>query len=387
MTLNIPIHYRLAIFYFLYYAIVGVFLPYWNLYLEYFQFSYLEIGVLTTVAVLTRFVAPFVWGWLADYTGRRMFWVRIATCVEALIWLLIFFVDKKFLYIATIMLVFSFFQNAILAQFEGVTLFWLKDKHQTLYAKIRKWGSIGFIAGVFVIGALLKFISIGYLPVLLLLVASSAFLWSLTIAEPHGAPRAQKKLQPLWPTLKQPIVAGFFIIEFILLFSQAPFYSFYSNYLQQFGYSTLMIGTLWSLGVVAEIIMFAYAYWFFRRFSWHQLILFCLLLTSLRWFIVGLFPTIVLLQVVAQSLHAFSFALFHLLAMRVIVQNFSPEQQGRGQALYSTMWGLGVALGSLLAGKYWQDIGGSMIFMLAGVSALFGLLFLPAISKQRQQHV
>ena len=73
--------------------------------------------------------------------------------------------------------------------------------------------------------------------------------------------------------------------------------------------------------------------------------------------------------------------------MRVIVQNFSPEQQGRGQALYSTMWGLGVALGSLLAGKYWQDIGGSMIFMLAGVSALFGLLFLPAISKQRQQHV
>jgi hypothetical protein len=31
--------------------------------------------------------------------------------------------------------------------------------------------------------------------------------------------------------------------------------------------------------------------------------------------------------------------------MRVIFQNFSAGQQGRGQALYSTMWGLGVAFG------------------------------------------
>ena len=41
----------------------------------------------------------------------------------------------------------------------------------------------------------------------------------------------------------------------------------------------------------------------------------------------------------AQCLHAFSFGLFHLIAMRVIFQNFSAGQQGRGQALYSTMWG------------------------------------------------
>ncbi len=53
----------------------------------------------------------------------------------------------------------------------------------------------------------------------------------------------------------------------------------------------------------------------------------------------------------AQSIHAFSFGLFHIIAMRVIFQNFSAGQQGRGQALYSTMWGLGVALG-----VFWQGI-------------------------------
>ena len=65
-----------------------------------------------------------------------------------------------------------------------------------------------------------------------------------------------------------------------------------------------------------------------------------------------------------------------MIAMRVIFQNFTMGQQGRGQAIYSTMWGLGVALGSLLAGHYWECIGGSTIFVIAGFSTILGLLFI-----------
>ena len=64
---------------------------------------------------------------------------------------------------------------------------------------------------------------------------------------------------------------------------------------------------------------------------------------------------------------------FHLIAMKVIFQNFSAEQQGRGQALYSTMWGLGVASGSLLAGHYWQILSGETIFLFASLVVLLGL--------------
>ena len=376
--------YKLSAFYFFYYAIVGTFMPYWNLYLEDQGFNYSEIGILASVAIFTRFVAPFVWGWIADKSGKRMLWIRIATWMESIIWLTIFLVPNNFQSIALLMLIFSFFQNAILAQFEGVTLFWLGETRRARYGKIRKWGSIGFIIGVFGIGALLDYIELGMLPVLLLCISFLAFLWSFQIAEPQQAPVAQKQLEPLWPIVKKPLVASFFAIELILLFSHAPFYSFYSNYLQTLGFSTTIIGLLWSVGVIAEIIMFAYAGFFFQRYSWRSLVTLCLLLTGLRWLMVATVHDSIIGQLLAQLIHAFSFGLFHLIAMRVIFQNFSAQQQGRGQALYSTMWGIGVALGSVLAGQYWNTLGGSTIFILAACSTFVGLFFVRYLPKEIQ---
>ncbi|WP_212386666.1 MFS transporter [Acinetobacter junii] len=368
---------KLSGFYLFYYSIVGTFMPYWNLYLQDQGFNYQEIGILSSIAIITRFFAPLIWGWIADKSGKRMLLVRIATWMEACIWFAIFVIPNSFQSVALLMLIFSFFQNAILAQFEGVTLFWLGEKRAELYGKVRKWGSVGFIVGVFVIGALLEIIPISMLPILLLAVSFLAFLWSFSIKEPIHAPSSQRKLESLIPVLKKPTVAAFFTIEFILLFSQAPFYSFYSNFLKEIGFSTTQIGSLWAAGVIAEIVMFAVAQkLFFTRFSWRSLVALCLILTSLRWFLVGVLTTNYFGQFLAQCLHAFSFGLFHLIAMKVIFQNFSPEQQGRGQALYSTMWGLGVASGSLLAGHYWQQLTGATIFLYASVVVLFGLLLI-----------
>ncbi|WP_440206105.1 MFS transporter [Acinetobacter oleivorans] len=373
---------RLGGFYFFYYSIVGTFMPYWNLYLQDQGFNYQEIGILSSIAIVTRFFAPLVWGWVADKSGKRMLLVRLATWMESCIWLAIFIVPNTFQSIALLMLIFSFFQNAILAQFEGVTLFWLGDQKAKLYGKIRKWGSVGFIVGVFVIGALLEIVPISMLPILLLIIASLAFIWSFTIREPDGAPTSQKKLEPLLPVLKRPTVAAFFTIEFILLFSHAPFYSFYSNFLKSLNFSTTEIGFLWAMGVFAEIFMFSIASKIFQRFSWRSLVVVCLLVTSIRWMLVALFSHYFVGQLFAQCLHAFSFGLFHLIAMRVIFQNFSAGQQGRGQALYSTMWGLGVAFGSVLAGHFWKILSGELIFMCASVVVLLGLCFVMWLPKQ-----
>ena len=380
---SLNIQTRLGGFYLFYYSIVGTFMPYWNLYLQDQGFNYKQIGILSSIAIITRFFAPLIWGWIADKSGKRMLLVRIATWMEACIWFAIFIIPNSFQSIALLMLVFSFFQNAILAQFEGVTLFWLGEKRAELYGKVRKWGSVGFIVGVFAIGALLEIIPISMLPILLLSVSFLAFLWSFSIKEPEHAPSSQKRLEPLLPILKRPMVAAFFGIEFILLFSQAPFYSFYSNFLKEIGFSTMQIGTLWATGVIAEIVMFAVAQKvFFIRFSWRTLVAACLILTSLRWLLVGMLNTHFIGQLLAQCLHAFSFGLFHLIAMKVIFQNFSAEQQGRGQALYSTMWGLGVASGSLLAGHYWQILSGATIFLCASVVVLLGLILVVWLPNQ-----
>ncbi|MBN6526629.1 MFS transporter [Acinetobacter pittii] len=373
---------RLSGFYFFYYSIVGTFMPYWNLYLQDQGFNYQEIGVLSSIAIVTRFFAPLVWGWIADKSGKRMLLVRIATWMESCIWLAIFIVPNTFQSVALLMLIFSFFQNAILAQFEGVTLFWLGDQKAKLYGKIRKWGSVGFIVGVFTIGAILEIVHISMLPILLLIIASLAFIWSFTIREPDSAPTSQKYLEPLLPVLKRPTVAAFFTIEFILLFSHAPFYSFYSNFLKSLNFSTTEIGFLWAMGVFAEIFMFSIASKIFQRFSWRSLVIVCLLVTSIRWMLVAVFSHYFIGQLFAQCLHAFSFGLFHLIAMRVIFQNFSAGQQGRGQALYSTMWGLGVAFGSVLAGHFWKILSGELIFMCASVVVLLGLCFVKWLPKQ-----
>ena len=373
---------RLSGFYFFYYSIVGTFMPYWNLYLQDQGFNYQEIGVLSSIAIVTRFFAPLVWGWIADKSGKRMLLVRIATWMESCIWLAIFIVPNTFQSVALLMLIFSFFQNAILAQFEGVTLFWLDDQKAKLYGKIRKWGSVGFIVGVFTIGAILEIVHISMLPILLLIIASLAFIWSFTIREPDSAPTSQKHLEPLFPVLKRPTVAAFFAIEFILLFSHAPFYSFYSNFLKSLNFSTTEIGFLWAMGVFAEIFMFSIASKIFQRFSWRSLVIVCLLVTSIRWMLVAVFSHYFIGQLFAQCLHAFSFGLFHLIAMRVIFQNFSAGQQGRGQALYSTMWGLGVAFGSVLAGHFWKILSGELIFMCASVVVLLGLCFVKWLPKQ-----
>ncbi|MEB6623965.1 MFS transporter [Acinetobacter pittii] len=373
---------RLGGFYFFYYSIVGTFMPYWNLYLQDQGFNYQEIGVLSSIAIVTRFFAPLVWGWIADKSGKRMLLVRIATWMESCIWLAIFIVPNTFQSVALLMLIFSFFQNAILAQFEGVTLFWLGDQKAKLYGKIRKWGSVGFIVGVFTIGAILEIVHISMLPILLLIIASLAFIWSFTIREPDSAPTSQKHLEPLLPVLKRPTVAAFFAIEFILLFSHAPFYSFYSNFLKSLNFSTIEIGFLWAMGVFAEIFMFSIASKIFQRFSWRSLVIVCLLVTSIRWMLVAVFSHYFIGQLFAQCLHAFSFGLFHLIAMRVIFQNFSAGQQGRGQALYSTMWGLGVAFGSVLAGHFWKILSGELIFMCASMVVLLGLCFVKWLPKQ-----
>ena len=78
MKAKIP-YWRLSGFYFFYFATLGVFLPYWSLYLKECSFSAAEIGELTAFMVGTKVLAPNLWGWVADHTGRSLRVIRIAS--------------------------------------------------------------------------------------------------------------------------------------------------------------------------------------------------------------------------------------------------------------------------------------------------------------------
>ena len=74
-----------------------------------------------------------------------------------------FMVPNTFQSVALLMLIFSFFQNAILAQFEGVTLFWLGDQKLNSTAKFVSGDRLGLLLGVFTIGAILEIVHISML--------------------------------------------------------------------------------------------------------------------------------------------------------------------------------------------------------------------------------
>ena len=69
MTTTFP-YWRISTFYLFYFASLGAFVPYWTLYLQSLDFNAREIGELMAIVMATKIVAPFIWGWIADHTGR-----------------------------------------------------------------------------------------------------------------------------------------------------------------------------------------------------------------------------------------------------------------------------------------------------------------------------
>ena len=80
-----------------------------------------------------------------------------------------------------------------------------------------------------------------------------------------------------------------------------------------------------------------------------------------------------------KALHAASFGSFHAAALGYINHYFRGRNQGRGQAIYTSLtFGLGGTLGGLYAGYAWERLGPGLTFTGAALCALAGMLVLRA---------
>ena len=365
-------YWRLSGFYFFYFASLGVFVPYWGLYLQWQGFSAQEIGELTAIFLGTRIIAPNIWGWIADHHGQRMKIVRLASIIGTLIFSAIL-LNNSYLWIAVVILLFSIFWNATLPQFEANTLQHLGEQSHH-YSKIRLWGSIGFIIAVSVLGVLFETISIEAMPIALIITMTGIWLVSLTVPE-SAARHLSLDHQPLTQLLKQPTVLAFFAFCFLTLLSHGPYYTFYTIYLEQHGYSRTLIGQLWALGVIAEIVIFLLMHRWLPKYGIRLVLIISLILSTYRWLLIGFFPDNLTLILIAQLLHAASFGSFHAAAIAWVHQHFIGKNQARGQALYSSIgFGAGGVLGSLLSGYFWLSPGPTMTFFMAAMTTFLATL-------------
>lgn len=365
-------YWRLSSFYFFYFATLGSLLPYWSLYLEYLEFNALEIGELSALMIATKIIAPNVSGWIADHTRKSLVIIRVTSFLAAVIFAG-FFHHHSYLWIATITLSFSFFWHAALPQFEATTLFHLKQDSQR-YSEIRLWGSVGFIASVAAIGYFIDLYSIKYLPEWIIVFLALIWLMSLLTPEADAAPHGKETVS-LLRIIKQPEIVVFFVVYSLLQVSHAPYYVFYSIYLNQFAYSSTMIGMLWALGVAAEVLLFVLMRRLLQRVSLRTLLLLSLALGICRWLMIAFWVEYLALMVVAQVLHAATFGASHVVAIHLVHQYFGDHHQGKGQALYSSLtFGFGGMTGSLASGYLWDIYSPALVFSLASASCLLAFI-------------
>lgn len=365
MIKEVP-YWRLSSFYLFYFATLGIVVPYFSLYLESIGYVAEQIGIIFFFLNITKVVAPFVWGAIADKTGKRINIIRTAAFISMIVFIGVL-PKFGFIWMAVVTVTYSFFWNAALPQFEALTLNHL-EKNSNKYTQIRLWGSVGFILTVVGVGQLIDIHSVNIVPYAAIIGYIGIFTTTLFASE-KGQVVAVECNEPIIGIIKKPFIIAFFIAGFLLQFSHGPFYAFFTIYLGENGYGSDTIGYLWAVGVVAEIILFLFVQILIPKFGARKLLIFVLIAATLRWGITAYFPQILPLIVIAQILHMATFGISHAVAMYTIHRFFCGKVQGRGQALYTSIcMGAGTGAGSYFSGFLWEKVGGTNVYTLSALA-------------------
>ena len=349
-------------------------IPYWSLYLKSLDFDAKTIGLLMATLHLSRIFAPSLWGWIADKTGQRLRIIRIGALLTWVIFIAMFWQDTA-VGVAFVMLGYSFFWNAVLPQFEVITLNHLGDQ-QSKYSRVRLWGSIGFIITVLLVGYILDKVSVSWIPFILFVLMVFIWLNSLLIPE-ASKPEGSEVLEG--PSFRdvvfKPHIIAFFVITLLIQFSHGPYYTFFSLMMQKLEYTRTEIGMLWSLGVVAEILVFVVMHALIVRVGLRFIMLVSLILCVVRWVLLAFWPENIFMVIVAQLLHAATFGSLHAVGISLVHCYFPETMQGRGQALFSSVgFGVGGTAGAVVAGLLWDSYGSVVTFSVAAVVSLVAIV-------------
>lgn len=361
-----------ALFFFAYYGYVGVFSPYASLYFADRGLSATQIGILMSLMQVMRIFGPNVWGWVADQSRRRVLVLRL-TSVAAALTFCGMFVGQSFMFFFALMVTVNLFTSAQGPISEALMLSSMRGD-LTHYGRVRLWGSVGFIVLVTLSGYALDWQGIELMPwiALLMLVMVTSVTFSL-----HEEPATQHA-QPsnsVRELLSRKSVLSFFASTFLMIAAHSSLYVYYSLYLSDMGYSKSVIGLMWSLGVIAEILFFFYQAPLFRRFGVRKLMLFSLGIAVIRFLMIGWGAQSLAILLVAQVLHAATFGVHHSASVATLQRWFAGPLQARGQALYiSISYGLGGTVGGLLLSACWDTFGARWVYVLAAIMSLLGLI-------------
>ena len=385
------LYWRLSRFYFFYYFFVGLFVPYWGLYLQSKSFTAFQIGILLSLFQISRIFAPNFWGWLADHTNKRARWIRLASFIGCLGYVGIFWADSFFL-IFLVMMSMSIFTSSTIPLAESLTLSHLASTNGS-YSNIRLWGSVGFIIASFFLGILIDIYSVTILVWALLFTQLIILFLSFSIPDKKFELIGDTK-RSIFKILKKPEVISLLIGCALMVSSHGLLYNFYSIFLKEQGYSSSLIGILWSIGVIFEIFIFILMPKILSKFNLKEVLLISLFLAVIRFFLIGNYVDILWILILAQMLHAATFGSFHVASVELVSVHFNREHHSRGQSIYNSItYGLGGTIGGLGGGLMIDQYGAASTFMFSSILPLIGFIVIffglrnnPKVGRKNTYH-
>lgn len=369
-----------------YFAHIGFFNPYLPLWLKDLGLGLVTISVLTSVQAATRLFAPYVWGWISDHTGERVRLMRLGAAV-ALASACFMLFDLSPLWLGVVLLVMFTHTSAMMPMSEAAMAHLVSQGgafDARRYGRVRLWGSIGFLVTVFVAGGWFEAFGMRQFPHMTILSLAAVLLSAWLLPDFREAAHSDAAPVAVRAVLAQPAVRWFFASAFFHVLSHIGVYVFFSLYLDSLGYSKTMIGLMWAVSVVVEIA------WFFWQSRWlHHLpltgwLLLCALAMALRMLLTAVWADVLLVLVLAQALHALTFAAHHTVCVAMLSHHFPGRLRGRGQALYTVIaYGFSGVIGGLLGGVISERWGLASVFW---ASVLTSLLAAAATWKVWRHH-
>lgn len=362
----------LALSYFTYFFSYGIFLPFWGVWLQGEGLSPETIGMLLGAGMVARFIGSLLIAPSVKDPSLLVTALRILALLT-LVFCVGYWISSSWAWLMVVIAGFNLFFGPLVPMTDALAGTWQRQFPMD-YGKVRLWGSLAFVVGSAVTGELVS--AWGHTAILYTLSLGVLAMLLGMLLRPSIMPVASNSTDELpvtpWKTLlAEKPVWRFLLCVTLLQGAHAGYYSFSAIYWQEAGYSPSTIGYLWSLGVVAEVLVFAFSHFLFRRWSARSLLLLSACSGIVRWSLMASFIELPWL-VVMQILHCGSFTVCHLAAMRFISARNGSDVI-RLQAVYSALaMGGGIAVMTMVSGFLFQHLH-------AGVFWVMALVAVPAI--------